>query len=65
MIYKSNDLYYLKKGSGYEIANISIRYNRTKKRNVIVVSGTGEYVDDLENPIEYSFKDLQDKLTEK
>lgn len=65
MIYKSNDLYYLKKGSGYEIANISIRYNRTKKRNVIVVSGTGEYVDDLENPVEYSFKELQDKLTEK
>ena len=65
MIYKSNDLYYLKKGSGYEIANISIRYNRTKKRNVIVVSGTGEYVDDLENPVEYSFKELQEKLTEK
>ena len=65
MIYESNGLYYLKKGNSYEIANISIKYNRIKKRNVIVVKGSGEYINDLENPSEYSFKDLQDKLTEK
>ena len=65
MIYEKDNVYYLKKGNEYEIATISIKYNRTKKRNVIVVSGTGEYVDDLENPVEYSFKELQEKLTEK
>ena len=65
MIYEKDNIYYLKKGNSYEIANISIKYNRIKKRNVIVVTGSGEYINSLENPNEYSFKDLQDKLTEK
>lgn len=65
MIYEKDNVYYLKKGNGYEIANISIRYNRIKKRNVMVVTGNGEYVDELENAKEYNFKELQEKLTEK
>ena len=65
MIYEKDNIYYLMKGNSYEIANISIKYNRIKKRNVIVVTGSGEYINSLENPSEYSFKDLQDKLTEK
>ena len=63
MIYEKDNVYYLKKGNGYEIASISIKYNRTRKKNVIVVTGSGEYINDLENPIEYSFKELQEKLT--
>ena len=63
MIYEKDNIYYLKKGNSYEIANISIKYNRIKKRNVIVVTGSGEYINGLENPNEYSFKDLQEKLT--
>lgn len=65
MIYEKDNVYYLRKGNEYEIATISIKYNRTRKKNVIVVTGTGEYVSELENPVEYSFKELQDKLTEK
>lgn len=63
MIYEKDNVYYLKKGNEYEIATISIKYNRTRKKNVIVVTGSGEYINDLENPIEYSFKELQEKLT--
>ena len=65
MIYEKDNVYYLKKGNGYEIATISIKYNRTRKKNVIVVTGSREYINGLENPSGYSFKDLQDKLTEK
>lgn len=64
MIYEKDNIYYLKKGNGYEIANVSIKYNRIKKRNVIVVTGSGEYVNDLENPLEYTFKELQGNLTD-
>lgn len=31
MIYEKDNVYYLKKGNDYEIANISIKYNRIKK----------------------------------
>ena len=62
MIYEKDNIYYLKKGNAYEIANISIKYNRVKKRNIIVVTGSGEYVNDIEEPIEYTFKELQEKL---
>jgi hypothetical protein len=63
MIYEKDNIYYLKKGNAYEIANIFIKYNRIKKRNVIVVTGSGEYINDSENPSKYSFKELQEKLT--
>lgn len=62
MIYEKDNVYYLKKGNDYEIANISIKYNRIKKRNVLVVTGSGEFVFDLEDIKEYSFKELENKL---
>lgn len=62
MIYKSNNAYYLKSGNGYEIAEISIKYNRVKGKNVLVINGTGEYVSELESPKEYTFKELEEEL---
>ena len=66
MIYEDkNNIYYLKKGNDYEIANISIKYNIIKKKNVLVVTGTG-IIKQLEEPInEYTFKELEKKLCEK
>ena len=65
MIYQSNNVYYLKSGDGFEIANIEIKYSGAKKRNVLVVTGTGVYVSSLEEPKEYNFKVLERKLCEK
>lgn len=63
MIYKSNDIYYLKVGNGYEIAEISIKYSNLKKKNVLVVIGTGNYITNLEEDAkEYSFKELEKEL---
>lgn len=63
MIYEDkNNIYYLKKGNDYEVANIEIKYNRIKKRNVLVITGTG-IIEQLEEPInEYTFKELENKL---
>ena len=65
MIYEKDNVYYLKSGNGYEIANISIKYNRIKKRNVLVITGSGNYVQTLEEPKEYNFKELEKMLCEK
>ena len=65
MIYESNNIYYLKKGNDYEVANIEIKYNSLKGRNVLVVTGTGNYVQTLEEPKEYNFKELEKMLCEK
>lgn len=64
MIYKDNNVYYLKSGNGYEVAEISIKYNRTKKKNVLVINGTGEYTSNLEDPKKYTFKELEKELIE-
>ena len=62
MIYEKDNVYYLKKGNDYEIANISIKYNRIKKINVLVITGSG-IIAQLEEPIEeYTFKELENKL---
>ena len=62
MIYEKDNIYYLKKGNGYEVANIEIKYNRIKKRNVLVITGSG-IIEQPENPInEYTFKELNNKL---
>lgn len=62
MIYKNNNIYYLKSDNDYEVANIEIKYNRIKKRNVLVITGTG-IIKQLEEPItEYSFKDLEKEI---
>ena len=63
MIYEKDNVYYLKSGNGYEIANIEIKYNRIKKKNVLVVTGIG-IIEKLEEPIkEYTFKELEQALT--
>ena len=63
MIYEKDNIYYLKKGNDYEIANISIKYNRIKKKNVLVITGSG-IIEQLEEPIEeYTFKELEQELT--
>ena len=64
MIYQSNNVYYLKSGDGFEIANIEIKYNSSKKKNVLVVTGSGVYVSNLGELKEYSFKELEKKLCE-
>ena len=65
MIYQSNNIYYLKKANGYEIANLEIKYNSSKNKNVLVVTGTGIYISSLEEPKEYNFKELEKMLCEK
>ena len=65
MIYEKDNVYYLKKGDLFEIANIEIKYSGAKKRNVLVVTGTGVYVSSLEEPKEYNFKVIERKLCEK
>lgn len=63
MIYQSNNVYYLKKANEYEIANIEIKYNNIKKKNVLVVTGSGRQVSSLEEPvIEYMFRELEEEL---
>lgn len=63
MIYEKDNVYYLKKGNDYEVANIEIKYNRIKKKNVLVIIGSG-IVEKLEEPIkEYTFKELEQALT--
>lgn len=63
MIYEKDNIYYLKSGNGYEVANIEIKYNRVKKKNVLVITGSG-IIKQLEEPIkEYTFKELEQELT--
>ena len=59
MIYEKDNVYYLKKGNDYEVANIEIKYNRIKKRNVLVITGI---IEQLEEVKEYTFKELEEKL---
>ena len=62
MIYEDkNNIYYFKKGNDYEVANIEIKYNRIKKRNVLVITGT-DIIEQLEEVKEYTFKELEEKL---
>lgn len=55
-IYEKNDVYYLKEGNRYEIASIEV------KPRTIVISGTGEFVFDLDYDKEYTFKELRKKI---
>ena len=65
MIYEKDKIYYLRSGNGYEVANIEIKYSRVKKKNVLVVTGSGVYVSNLGEMKEYNFKELEKKLCEK
>ena len=62
MIYEKDNVYYLKKGEVYEIANIEIKYSRIKKKNILVITGSGivEQIDETLN--EYTFKELEKKV---
>ncbi|MGN1012311.1 MAG: hypothetical protein ACI4ON_00550 [Clostridia bacterium] len=63
MIYEKDNIYYLKTGNFYEIANISIKYNRIKKKNVLVITGSDSFISELEEPFqEYTFKELKKKI---
>lgn len=65
MIYEKDNVYYLKSGSVYEVANIEIKYNRIKKKNVLVITGSG-IIEQIEEPIKvYTFKELNNKLLQK
>lgn len=62
MIYEKDGLYYLKNGNDYEIANIELKYNKKRKKNILVITGTN-IIKSLEEPItEYSFKDLEKEI---
>lgn len=62
MIYEKDNVYYLKKGDLFEIANIEIKYSRIKKKNILVITGSGivEQIDEPSN--EFSFKELEKKV---
>ena len=63
MIYKKDNVYYLKHGNFYEIANIALKYNRKKKKNVLVIMGSDSFISGLEEPFqEYTFKELENLL---
>ncbi len=69
MIYELDNVYYLKSGRVYEIANIEIKHNYVRNRNVLVISGSNSYQsfseDDEEKMNTYSFKELERKILEK
>lgn len=66
MIYELNGIYYLKAGNSYEKANIEVKHNYVRNRNVLVVSGSDSYQnfseDDEEKMNSYSFKELERKI---
>ena len=65
MVYEKDNIYYLKSGNGYEVANIEIKYSRVKKKNVLVITGSG-IIEYLEEPIKiYTFKELNNILLPK
>lgn len=62
MISELNGVFYLKSGNTYELANIEIKYSNLKKKNVLVITGSG-ILKNIEGPvIEYDFKNLEEKL---
>ena len=62
MIYEKENVYYLKKGDLFEIANIEIKYSRIKKKNILVITGSG-IVEQIDEPLnEYAFKELEKKV---
>ena len=69
MIYELDNIYYLKSGNSYEIANIEIKHNYVRNRNVLVISGSDSYQifseEDEKKMNSYSFKELERKILEK
>lgn len=69
MIYELDNVYYLKSGSIYEIANIEIKHNYVRNRNVLVISGSDAYQsfseEDEQKMNIYSFKELERIILDK
>lgn len=69
MIYELDNIYYLKSGNSYEIANIEIKRNYVRNRNVLVISGSDSYQnfseDDEQKMNIYSFKELERIILDK
>ena len=62
MIYEKDNVYYLKKGEVYEVVNIEIKYSRIKKKNILVITGSG-IIEQIDEPLnEYTFKELEKKV---
>lgn len=65
MIYKSNNIYYLKSGKSYVVANVEIRYSPIKEKNVLVITPSDIYTPEIEEPVKkYSFRELEKDLCE-
>ncbi len=66
MIYELDNVYYLKSGNTYEIANSEIKHNYARNRNVLVISGSDSYQnfseEDEKKMNSYSFKELESKI---
>lgn len=62
MIYELKGVFYLKSGNDYEVANIEIKYSNLKKKNVLVITGSGILKNIEGSVIEYDFKKLEEKL---
>lgn len=69
MIYELDNVYYLKSGNVYEIANIEIKHNYVRNRNVLVISGSNTYQsfseEDGQKMNIYSFKELERIILDK
>lgn len=69
MIYELDNIYYLKSGNTYEIANIEIKHNYVRNRNVLVISGSDTYQsfsgEDEQKMNIYSFKELERIILDK
>lgn len=56
MIYTKNNLFYVRQGNLYFLADIII------KKHTIIVMPTSEYVEELINAVEITYKDLKEKM---
>lgn len=69
MIYELDNVYYLKSGNVYEIANIEIKHNYVRNRNVLVINGSNTYQsfseEDGQKMNIYSFKELEKRILER
>ena len=55
-IYEYNNMYFIKENDKYIVCDVII------KKNTIVIVKTDEYLDNLDNPTIYTYKELRDKL---
>lgn len=56
IIYEQDGTYYMKKGDRYYVSIVYI------KSHTIAIETSSEYVFELDNPVEYTYKELKKKL---